>query len=85
MKAMRRGEADAALRHSDRAFAGSTIWVWITMAASLSSPRVMSVCNTMVVRPECSGVHTARAVSPLGIGAKKWVLLSIVAVRWSLS
>jgi len=55
------------------------------MAASVPSPRVMSVCSTMVVRPECSGVHTARAVSPLGIGAKKLVLLSIVAVRWSLS
>jgi len=38
------------------------------MAASLLSPRVMSVCSTMV-----------------GIDAKKLVLLSIVAVRWSLS
>src|SRR5215467_1708889 len=75
----------AALRHSGRDFAGSTIWVWITMAASVPSPRVMSVCSTMVVRPECSGVHTGRAVSPLGIGAKKLVLLSIVAVRWSLA
>ena len=35
----------------------------------------------MVERPMCSGVVTARAVSPFGIGAKKLVLLSIVAVR----
>ena len=52
------------------------------IAASLPSPRVMLVCITMVVRPICSGVVTARAVSPLGIGAKKLVLLSMVAVRW---
>ena len=51
------------------------------MAASLPSLRVMLVCSTMVVRPVCSGVQTARAVSPLGIGAKKLVLLSMVAVR----
>src|SRR6202451_2311082 len=41
----------------------------------------MRVCQTMVVRPRCSGVHSARAVSPIGIGAKKLVLLSMVAVR----
>ncbi len=35
----------------------------------------------MVVRPVCSGVQTARTVSPFGIGAKKLVLLSMVAVR----
>src|ERR1700722_10847121 len=61
---------------------GSTIWVCVTMAASLPSPRVMLVCSTMVVRPLCSGMQTARAVSPLGMGAKKLVLLSMVAVLW---
>src|ERR1043166_1819189 len=34
----------------------------------------------MVVRPLCRAVHSARAVSPNGIGAKKFVLLSIVVV-----
>ena len=63
-------------------FLGSTIWVWVTIAASRPSLRVMLVCSTMVVRPECSGVQTARTLSPFGIGAKKLVLLSIVAVRW---
>jgi hypothetical protein len=41
----------------------------------------MRVCHTMVVRPRCSGVHSARAVSPTGIAEKKLVLLSMVAVR----
>src|SRR5262249_49981221 len=66
-----------------RPLAGKMICVCVTMAASLPSPRVMLVCKTIVVRPECSGVHTARAVSPLRMGAKKLVLLSMVAVRWS--
>ena len=39
------------------------------MAASLPSPRVMRVSSTMVVRPRCSGMQTARAVSPLGTAA----------------
>src|SRR5262249_9686591 len=39
----------------------------------------------MVLRPVWSGVQTARAVSPLGIGAKKLVLLSMVAVTWPLA
>jgi hypothetical protein len=52
------------------------------MAARRPSLRVMLVCSTMVVRPECSGVQTARTLSPRGIGAKKLVLLSIVAVAW---
>ena len=56
------------------------IWVCVTMAASLPSPRVMRVCQTMVVRPRCSGVHSARAVSPTEMPRKKLVLLSIVAV-----
>jgi hypothetical protein len=38
---------------------GMTIWVWVTSAQSLPSPRVMRVCQTMVVRPLCSGVHSA--------------------------
>jgi len=58
-----------------------TIWVWITKAHNLPSPRVMRVCHTMVERPRCSGVHSARAVSPTGMAAKKFVLLSMVAVR----
>ena len=51
------------------------------MAQSLPSSRVIRVCHTMVVRPRCSGVHSARAVSPCGMAAKKLVLLSIVVVR----
>src|SRR5262245_2983780 len=34
----------------------------------------------MVLLPRCSGVHSARAVSPTAMPAKKLVLLSIVAV-----
>ena len=30
---------------------GRTIWVWVTMAASLPSSRLILVCHTMVVRP----------------------------------
>ena len=37
----------------------------------------MRVCQTMVVRPRCSGVHSAFATSPIGTAAKKLVLLSI--------
>ena len=59
-----------------------TIWVWVTMAASLPSFRLMRVCTTMVERPRCSGTASARATSPIGMPAKKLVLLSIVAVRW---
>ena len=33
--------------------------VCVTIAASLPSPRVILVCQTMVVRPRCSGVHSA--------------------------
>src|SRR5262249_15983045 len=55
-------------------------WVCVTMAASLPSPRVMRVSSTMVVRPRCSGMQTACAVSPFGTPAKKLVLLSMVAV-----
>src|SRR5690606_23514908 len=40
----------------------------------------MRVCQTIVVRPLWSGVHSARAVSPSGTAAKKLVLLSIVVV-----
>src|SRR5205814_8848750 len=61
-----------------RAF--STICVWITTAHSLPSPRVILVCHTMVLRPLCRAEHSARAVSPSGIAAKKLVLLSIVVV-----
>ena len=59
-----------------------TSCVCVTMAASLPSPRMIRVCQTMVVRPRCSGVHSARKVSPSGTAAKKLVLLSMVAVRW---
>ena len=58
-----------------------TICVCVTSAQSLPSLRVIRVCQTMVVRPRCSGVHSARAVSPTGMAAKKLVLLSMVAVR----
>ncbi len=37
----------------------STSCVCVTSAHSLPSPRVMRVCQTMVVRPRCSGVHSA--------------------------
>ncbi len=37
----------------------STICVCVTSAHSLPSPRVTRVCQTMVVRPRCSGVHSA--------------------------
>ena len=37
--------------------------------------------ETVVVRPRCSGVVSALATSPTGRGAKKFVLLSIVAVE----
>ena len=50
-------------------------WVWVTIAASLPSLRMMRVCHTIVVRPRCSGVHSARMVSPAGTAAKKLVLL----------
>src|SRR6516162_6500902 len=68
-------------RHSLASFASKISWVWVTMAASLPSPRVMRVSSTMVVRPRCSGMQTACAVSPFGTAAKKFVLLSMVAVR----
>src|SRR4051794_7404187 len=51
------------------------------MAASLSSARVIVVCQTIVVRPRWSGMQTAWAVSPSGTARKKFVLLSIVVVR----
>src|SRR5262245_3401269 len=60
--------------------AGITNCVWITNAATRPSLRVILVCHTMVVRPRCRGVQVAFAVSPLGIAAKKLVLLSIVVV-----
>jgi hypothetical protein len=41
----------------------------------------MRVSSTMVVRPRCSGMQTACAVSPSGTAAKKLALLSMVAVR----
>src|SRR3954464_3429924 len=53
--------------------------VCVTIAASLPSPRVILVCQTVVVRPRCSGVHSALATSPSGMPAQKLVLLSIVA------
>ena len=40
-----------------------TIWVWVTIAASLPSFRLMRVCTTMVERPRCSGTASARATS----------------------
>ena len=67
--------------HALLSFASKISWVCVTMAASLPSPRVMRVSSTMVVRPRCSGMQTARAVSPFGTAAKKLVLLSMVAVR----
>ena len=57
-----------------------TSWVCVTIAHSLPSPRVMRVCQTIVVRPRCNGVHSAFATSPMGTAAKKLVLLSIVVV-----
>ena len=51
--------------------AGITSCVCVTIAASLPSPRVIFVCHTIVVRPLCTAVHSARAVSPSGIVAKK--------------
>ena len=42
----------------------------------------MRVCQTIVVRPRCTGSQTARTVSPIGAAAKKLVLLSIVVVAW---
>ncbi len=45
--------------------------VCVTIAASLPSPRVMRVCHTVVVRPRCSGVHSAFATSPTGIGGEE--------------
>ena len=50
------------------------------MAAVLPSPRVMVVCQTIVVRPLCSGTARAVAVSPMRIGRRKLVLLSTVVV-----
>src|SRR5262249_56402140 len=61
-------------------FAGSTSCVWVTIAASRPSPREIFVCQTIVVRPRWSGVHSALAVSPAGMAAKKLVLLSSVVV-----
>ena len=52
----------------------------MTIAASRPSLRMIRVCQTMVVRPRWSGVHSARMVSPAGTAAKKLVLLSIVVV-----
>ena len=40
-------------------FGSSTICVCVTNAHSRPSPRVMRVCQTMVERPRCSGVHSA--------------------------
>src|SRR5215813_4163245 len=68
-------------RHSLLSSRSKISWVWVTMAASLPSPRVMRVSSTMVVRPRCSGMQTACAVSPSGTPARKLVLLSMVAVR----
>ena len=68
-------------RAADRYFPRSrTSWVCVTSAHSLPSPRVIRVCQTMVVRPRCNGVHSAFATSPIGTAAKKFVLLSIVVV-----
>src|SRR5215468_8309483 len=66
--------------HALLSFRSKISWVWVTMAASLPSPRVMRVSSTMVVRTRCSGMQTACAVSPFGTAAKKFVLLSMVAV-----
>src|SRR5262245_44454810 len=66
--------------HALLSFRSKISWVCVTMAASLPSPRVMRVSSTMVVRPRCSGMQTACAVSPFGTPAKKLVLLSMVAV-----
>src|SRR5215470_1583530 len=67
--------------HALLSFRSKISWVCVTMAASLPSPRAMRVSSTMVVRPRCSGMQTACAVSPFGTPAKKLVLLSMVAVR----
>src|SRR5271163_4186945 len=56
------------------------IWVCVTMAQSLPFGRKMRVCHTIVVRPICTGEHSARAVSPARRAATKFVLLSIVVV-----
>src|SRR5262249_59705243 len=66
--------------HALLSFWSKISWVCVTMAASLPSLRVMRVSSTMVVRPRCSGMQTARAGSPFGTPAKKLVLLSMVAV-----
>src|SRR5438128_2571148 len=49
-------------------------------APTIPALKTKLVWTTMVLRPLCSGVHSARAVSPSGIEAKKLVLLSIVVV-----
>src|SRR5262249_59700515 len=61
-------------------FPGNTSCVWVTIAASLPSARVMRVCHTMVLRRRCSGVVSVRTASPTAQAGEKCVLLSIVAV-----
>src|SRR5207248_33186 len=64
----RRNGAGEGHRHYSGRFGPApviTSCVCVTMAASLPSPRVILVCHTMVVRPRCSGVHSANAVSPI--------------------
>ena len=73
------GECHAARAHS---FASITIWVWVTIAASLPSPRVMRVCDHDGGAAAVQRHASARATSPIGMPAKKLVLLSIVVVRW---
>ena len=75
----RRGQAQQRLIAVS--YRSRTSCVWVTSAHSLPSLRVTRVCQTMVVRPRWSGVHSALATSPIGIAAKKLVLLSIVVVR----
>src|SRR5205085_3963339 len=80
--AKRRASKDGSPPHhrGDYFRAWVTSCVCVTTAASRPSPRVIRVCQTIVVRPRCSGVHSAFATSPIGTAAKKLVLLSIVVV-----
>src|SRR5262249_26853395 len=60
---------------------GSTIWVGVTTATSLPASVLMRVCQICVRRPRWIGVASPIRVAPVGAGAMKLVLLSIVVVH----
>ncbi len=50
----------------------SSTWVCVTTACKLAVAAVIGVCQTVVVRPRCSGVHSAFATSPAVCRRRNW-------------